>query len=538
MLETIFTRKDVLLRHQTAPLLHEREEHLQRFRTTNHSRQAIVTRANYLLAIVERLGLTDATHEPVGIEAVQSAARKYSIDKIGSRKRRRGIYSRKRFEIIATNWLGELGRLDRRDSEGSIFNDLYRARQDRVRVLAHPLFDERRRYLEKLKGEGYCRDTLIMTSEYMIHVIDHMGIDGLRKVARKEIECAARAWQERPMGRFQKQRTLGKSRFISFVRVATRWLDFLGLIEKEDETGPLHQEMSKYIDWMSRDRGLSPQTSRYRRSFLRELAVFLSERKVRLAEVSIGTIDDFFVFKAKSCDCSRRSIALYASVLRDFFRFAKTQGWCRHDLSVGIRAPRLYADENLPSYLPWHVVGRMLVKSSADTSAGGIRAHAILTLLCVYGMRCSELTGLTVDDIDWRKETLILRRAKCGRQQVMPLVKAAGDAIIRYVRDARRNPNGHRTLFLGLSAPYAPLRPTAVHHVVSNFLRAENVPLAHYGPHCLRHTCATRLVNSGHSLKEVSDILGHRRIDTTRIYAKVDLMSLREVSETNWGDVL
>ena len=162
----------------------------------------------------------------------------------------------------------------------------------------------------------------------------------------------------------------------------------------------------------------------------------------------------------------------------------------------------------------------------------------MLLLLSVYGMRCSEVTGMKLKDIDWRKEQIFLRRAKGCKPQILPLLKTVGDAIIKYIKEVRFNDVRCEYLFVGRRAPHGKLSNGNVYRMVSNALKAHGVQLRHYGPHSLRHGRATQLINTGYSLKEIADILGHMRLDTTTIYAKVNMTTLREVADMNWEDLL
>lgn len=89
-----------------------------------------------------------------------------------------------------------------------------------------------------------------------------------------------------------------------------------------------------------------------------------------------------------------------------------------------------------------------------------------------------------------------------------------------------------------MKAPFQPLGSAALYDLVSDRLRRLGVSLPHYGPHSLRHACATRLLAEGLSMKEIGDHLGHRKADTTRVYAKVDLAGLRQVGDFDLGDLL
>jgi integrase len=164
-----------------------------------------------------------------------------------------------------------------------------------------------------------------------------------------------------------------------------------------------------------------------------------------------------------------------------------------------------------------------------------IRGRAMLMLLAVYGLRCGELIALRLEDFDWIQETLTVPSAKRQRPRIYPLCRSVGDAVLRYLREARPQ-LCHREVFLALRAPFGPLHTGAsVYGAVSSRLRALRIKTPHYGPHALRHACATHLLAQGLSLKEIGDHLGHRSPESTRVYAKVDLVALRTVADFDLG---
>jgi integrase/recombinase XerD len=128
------------------------------------------------------------------------------------------------------------------------------------------------------------------------------------------------------------------------------------------------------------------------------------------------------------------------------------------------------------------------------------------------------------------------RSKRLGRHS-FPLVQSVGDSIIRYLKEARP-PSPHREVFLTVRAPFRPMTARTLWPVVGRRLRVVATSIKHHGPHALRHACATRLINEGLSLKEVGDHLGHRSLETTRIYAKVDLVRLRQVASFDLGGLL
>ena len=175
----------------------------------------------------------------------------------------------------------------------------------------------------------------------------------------------------------------------------------------------------------------------------------------------------------------------------------------------------------------------MLAATGGDDPTS-IRDHAIILLLSVYGVRSGEVRRLRLDDIDWRQDRIRFVRSKSGRRDDAPLVAQVGDAIARYLREARPQSTS-RVVFLRVRAPFTPLSPSGLYSTVKSHFPAHERPAKGRGPHGLRHACARHLLESGLSFKEVGDHLGHRDPDTTRIYAKVNLTMLRRVAFDDLG---
>ena len=220
----------------------------------------------------------------------------------------------------------------------------------------------------------------------------------------------------------------------------------------------------------------------------------------------------------------------YAYILRSFFRYAETRGWCAPGLAAGIVPPRVYTGEQLPAGPTWDQVQRLCADAEGD-SRTQIRDRAILLLFAIYGLRAGELCRLQLDDVDWEAEIIRFTRSKSQlRIQIYPLVGPAGDAILRYLKMARPQCEA-RQIFLSLKAPIRPLGNSALWQIVRRRLRRLDLAPAHQGPHALRHACATHLLSQGLSMKEIGDHLGHRHPAATSVYAKVDLPGLRQVTD-------
>ena len=177
---------------------------------------------------------------------------------------------------------------------------------------------------------------------------------------------------------------------------------------------------------------------------------------------------------------------------------------------------------------PWKQIRRLL-NSEVLTNPADLRASAILFLCSIYGLRCSEIVNLTLDDFDWVNEIFVVRRAKRGRIQQFPIQFEVGDAILKYLQLGRfRCPC--RFLFVTLKPPYRPVRSATIWSIIANRIRRLGLNLKPAGPHSFRHACATELLRRGSSLKEIADFLGHRDLESVSIYAKSDLRSLRKVA--------
>jgi integrase len=152
----------------------------------------------------------------------------------------------------------------------------------------------------------------------------------------------------------------------------------------------------------------------------------------------------------------------------------------------------------------------------------------MLYLAAAYGLRSAELVQLTLDDLDWQARTLRIRRTKNKQPLELPLTDEAATILIRYLREARPQ-SDQRHLFQRVNAPRGPMQPTAVREVLAQRIRQSGLALPPCGAHVLRHSFAMRMVQQGVSFKAIGDALGHRAIESTSVYIRLDVESLREV---------
>ncbi|MXW85325.1 MAG: tyrosine-type recombinase/integrase [Boseongicola sp. SB0667_bin_21] len=407
-----------------------------------------------------------------------------------------------------------------------MFETLF-ARPDIVRCYrAAPLPDERLGYLEHCAQGGASLQTLCTIAAHQVSLVRLLDLHEGERVSVTRVEAAADQWSL-PGGRRCSRPASSEARK-RFVGHAERWLRFAGLLDEPARARHAHAvEVAAFEAWMRDERGWSEETVRYCLGAVDRFLEGLDDRKVALAEVGIADIDRE-VTRWQARDCSRITVREYAARLRTFFRFAERRGWCTPGLADGIMPARFHPGKPLPKGLDRDEVLRLLATSEGDSMAD-LRDRAILMVLVAYGLRSGEVAGLRLDDLDWTKEILRVRRPKPGRTHLYPLSRGVGQAILRYVRDGRpRRPE--RTLFLTLNAPIRPITTRAIGHVVRSRLDRIGITGKCRGPHVLRHSTAQHLLDHGLSMKEVGDYLGHRGISATSAYARVRLGTLREVA--------
>ena len=405
----------------------------------------------------------------------------------------------------------------------------YIARQEEA-----PLLREREAFLEHLLQQGTSLAAARGVSWQLLNVIRLLRLTQLRGVRIDEIEEAAKRWtrHQRSNPNIRSYKHSGTY----FTYVAKKWLQFAGVLE-----GPalprmrFADEIADFARWMTEEMGLSTPTVRSRRQKTSLFFKWFSERHRSLAAVRLRDVDDFLILKGTN-GWSRKSACGYADALRAFFRYAGKCGWCKPGIGEGIASPRIYAQEGLPEGPEWKDVQRLLEGMKGNSTAA-LRARAVLFLLAVYGLRSGEISRLLLSDFDWRSETFTVNHSKRGGTQKYPLQREVGDAILEYIQKARPR-TSCRNLFLTLNPPYRMIGGSALWKITSKSLEAAGIRCRRRGPHCLRHACATHLLEQGASLKEIGDLLGHRDFRSTSIYAKVHLQQLRRVADFDLGGLL
>jgi len=398
-----------------------------------------------------------------------------------------------------------------------------------------PLASERARYLEGLSAQGMARGTILRHASYCLCVAEELGRwPPDHCFCDEEVQSLAAAWAAKRVegGRASSL----KWPQAHMLLVATEFLRSVSRLQPPaaPQAGRYDREVEEFVAAQQKARWSSSATCKSARWQIAKFLAYLDQHGLALADVLPSDVDAYFQHMAQRW--SRRSLRTAAKMLRAWFTYCEQQGWVPARLAGAVLLPRIYRHEEPPLGPAWSEVGRMLDQTRGN-GASSVRDHAILLFLSVYGVRSGEVRRLRLDDIGWSCEQIRIVRSKTGREQTLPLEPSVGNAIVRYLREGRPKSES-REVFLTLRAPHRPLSAGGLYHVVEHHLTKVSSPRKGCGPHALRHACARHLVESGRTFKEVGDHLGHRSPDSTRIYAKVALASLRRVAFDDLGGLV
>jgi integrase/recombinase XerD len=393
-----------------------------------------------------------------------------------------------------------------------------------------PHREERERYLEYCMAQGYTRSTLCLMARELLWVAQKLPINREHGVTLKEVQAVAHGWEER-------ERHCGhllNTRWtcVRFTQVARSWLRFLGHWSEPRRASAFEHLVENYRLWMKDERGFTPFTVDRKSSQIRQFLLWYGDHSSLFSKIRLEDIDAFLSHYGSQGVC-RRSVKNMAMAIRAFLTYAGSEDWCSPSIAGMIRGPRIWAQEQLPQGPSWEDVKRLIASMETDHPCD-IRDKAMVMLFVIYGFRATEVATLKLENIDWEQSLISVLRVKRGGRRTYPLIPTVGNAIIRYVREVRPQ-CPLRELFLTLVRPVRPLTGPALHRVTRERMKRLEIDTPHWGPHALRHACATHLVTEGLSLKEIGDHLGHRSSSATRIYAKVDLPRLREVALFDLG---
>lgn len=289
----------------------------------------------------------------------------------------------------------------------------------------------------------------------------------------------------------------------------------------------LEGTLAAFDEHLRRTRGLGAGTRRNYARFVRAfLVAVFADGSVDVGDIAVS---DIVGFVAALTGCWRpRTVEGAATALRSYFRFLRTEGLRTDRLDDAV--PMV---PHRPSGLPRHLGPQrfeQLIASLDSSSPRGLRDRAIILCMARLGLRAGEVVQLRLEDLDWRNAVVRIRARKTGHGALLPLPSEVGTALADYLQQARPDTSARQVFVLHRLRVGAPISTSIVGRAVDNALRRVGMDAPTRGANLLRHSLATDLLDRGASLGEIADLFGHASLATTRIYAAVDVGSLREVA--------
>ena len=390
-----------------------------------------------------------------------------------------------------------------------------------ARIRDNPIGGVLRRYIAYLAARGYCHGAM----RQYVYAIEHFG----RWLGNRPIDRATvRRFIHWHLPRCQ---CIGQTAHnIKYVRAALH-----RLLEMLEPTGPAPR-IRTFADRVLRDYerhlkhvcGLAGATIQYRLRYAREL---LRRRRVRGAKQLLAWSPAQIAQSISSVGRLGKPSSghVLACSIRSFLRFLLSQGLIHRDLAAAVPSFATWRLASLPKTIGLAELENLVAAVDASKPIG-MRNRAILLCLTQLGLRAADVASLRVEDVDQASRILRFRRPKQRDHVVVPMTTPLARAINLYLRHGRPSGSSSSLFVLHRAPKGRGVMSRGVCDVVVLHARRAGLADRIGGPHIIRHSVATALINQGASIKQIADLLGHRSIDTTAIYAKVDLNSLARVA--------
>jgi site-specific recombinase XerD len=313
--------------------------------------------------------------------------------------------------------------------------------------------------------------------------------------------------------------------YLSTGRIFARFLAATGRLIPIEYSDPSSQLLRRYQQYLAEVRGLSAHSLQ---NHGKTVADFLSRGISADRCLTTATTDDVEAFvQLKSKENSRQSLQHVVAHLRAFLLYCADHGDAPGGLHV-IDTPRVYRGELPPRALDWRMVRRLLA-SIRRRDPRDWRDYTVLHLMAYYGLRPSEIAALRLDSINWEARTLRVEQRKTRSVLVLPLAGRTLRLLRRYFQVGRSDSDLPH-LFLRMRSPIKPLKHYGVIDVFSYRAEKSGLLLDGVSSYSLRHAFAMRLLRSGVGVKAIGDLLGHRSLEATCSYLRVDVDMLRTVA--------
>jgi len=375
-------------------------------------------------------------------------------------------------------------------------------------------------FAASLADQGYVPGSVHLQVQLMSQLSrwldrERLPVDGLTELVAERFIAARRARVERL---FRSRRAL---------EPVIAYLRGLGVAPAPAPTAlsPVEELVERYRRYLLVERALTPGTATVYVTAIRPfVASFESGERLELERLIAADVSAFILAEARRRPGT--SIRSVATALRSLLAYMHVQGLVQRSLTAAVPGVGAWRQAGLPQPLERGELRRLLASCDRRTAVGR-RDFAMLLLMGRLGLRCGEVAGLMLEDIDWRVGELTVF-GKGRRDDRLPLPVDVGRALAAYLRRGRPASALDRTVFVRTLAPHRRLTSSGVSRAVH--YAAERAGLGPLSAHRLRHTAATELLRAGATLPEVGQVLRHRRAFSTAIYAKVDDDALRRLA--------
>lgn len=376
-------------------------------------------------------------------------------------------------------------------------------------------------FAERLQQLGYARTT---TREKLRVVTEFSGWLQRRKLGAADVDEQIAVKYLRRHSR----RGRGDARTLGELLESLREAEVVPRARQDRDETQLQRLEREFGKYLIVERGLSQATLKNSQPFVRSfLEHHFGASPIVMAEVRAPDVQRFLLRKLHAVGPSRTKLMVGA--LRSFFRFLRWRGDITIDLASAVPKVAEWRSSVLPKSLQADDVKRLISSCRRETVTGQ-RDYTLLLLLARLGLRAGEVVALTLDDVDWEAGELTVR-GKGGREDRLPIPLDVGEAMATYLRQGRPRDCSTRRFFVRRKAPLRGFASSvAVCTIVRRALARAGIASPRKGAHLLRHSLATEMLRKGASLAEIGEILRHRLVDTTSIYAKVDLVALRALA--------
>ncbi|MEO6001436.1 MAG: site-specific integrase [Chitinophagaceae bacterium] len=214
--------------------------------------------------------------------------------------------------------------------------------------------------------------------------------------------------------------------------------------------------------------------------------------------------------------------------LRGFFNYLYNNDLITTDFTRFIPNNNYRNQSRLPSYYSEEEINQLLDSIDRGTRVGK-RDYAILVLAACLGLRESDIARLKFENLHWDRNLIILRQYKTGKDLILPLLPAVGNAMLDYIQYGRPK-SSEQYIFLLVTSPYLPIRSSTIAELVGRrFVNANlNTKDKKHGGHALRHSLVKELLGNKQALPVIMEVLGHKNLESTRHYIRIDTESLRQ----------